>query len=154
VTTAALVAGALVGVALAAGVGRLLASSRGQGTFEVPRLPVWLLWLGLTLVLLVGFWALEGVELIFEPSHGVSAVARVFADGGLWAVPAAIFVAGLMALLACGGRALLRIVVRRRAVGRVVRVPGPRPLAQPVVLPRRPMAGGVAGRAPPALVAA
>jgi hypothetical protein len=154
VTTAALVAGALVGLALAAGVVRLLASFRQQGTFEVPRVPVWLLWLGLTLVLLVGFWALEGVELIFEPSRGTSAVARVFADGGLWAVPAAMFVAGLMALLMCGGRALLRVVVRRRAFGRVGTVPGPRRLVQRVLLPRRPMAGRVAGRAPPSLVAA
>jgi hypothetical protein len=115
---------------------------------------VWLFWLGLSLVLLVGFWALEGVELIFEPSRGTSPVARVFAEGGLWAVPAAMFVAALMALVVCGGRALLEFVVRRRALGPVGTVPAPRHPVQPVLLPRRPMAGTVAGRAPPALVEA
>jgi hypothetical protein len=153
VTTAALIAGGLVGLALAAGVGRLLATFRGQRTFEVPRIPVWMLWLGLAVLLLVGFWALEGIELIFESSRGTSAVARVFADGGLWAVPAAMFVAALMALLVSGGRALLGIVVRRRTLRRVGTVPGPHPPVQRALLPRRPMAGRVAGRAPPALVA-
>jgi hypothetical protein len=154
VTTAAVVTGALVGLAMAVGVVRLLATSRGQGSLAVPRVPVWLLWLGLTLLLLVGFWALEGVELIFEPSHGISAGARVFADGGLWAVPAAMFVAALMALLVLGGRVLLRIVVRRRTLRPVDRVPGPRPLVQRVLFSVRPMAGRVAGRAPPALIPA
>ena len=56
VTTAAVVTGALVGLAMAVGVVRLLATSRGQGSLAVPRVPVWLLWLGLTLLLLVGFW--------------------------------------------------------------------------------------------------
>ena len=152
VGSAALVAGALVGVALAAGVVRLLATSRGQGLPEVPRVPVWLLWLGLTLLLLLGFWALEGFELIFEPSRGISASARVFADGGLWAVPAAMFVAALMVLAVRGGRVLFRIAVRRRALAPIGTVSRQCPLVQLVLLPRRPMAGRVAGRAPPPLV--
>jgi hypothetical protein len=148
VTAATAISGALVAVALGLGVLRLLATRRGRARVEIARAPLWLLWLGLTLVLFAGFCALEVSEMVFEPGRAAG-VAAIFGSGGWWAVPAAAFVAGLMALLVRGGRALLVVVARRRLSRRAtVRTACNRALHR-AVLVRRPMASCAAGRAPP-----
>jgi hypothetical protein len=77
----------------------------------------------------------------------------VLADGGLWALPASIAVAGLLVLTVAGGRALVARVARLRREPRAIA--GGRE-SQPVV--RRvcvalarltPLASASAGRAPP-----
>ena len=148
VGTASVIAGTLVGIALAVAALRLAASSRGRVDLEIVRLPPWLLWLGLMLLLLAGFCALELLEIAFEP-HRTVGVVSIVAGGGWWALPAAAFVAAVMALLVYGGRALLLIAARGRAIRRA----GDsrrrrRAVARPARL-RRPMASGAAGRAPP-----
>lgn len=148
VATAALAAAGLVLVSLGVGLTRLVAASRGRGTHVVSRAPLWLLWLGLTVLLVVGFCGLEGLEMVVEPHHAAG-LTGVFGHGGLWSVPAATLVGAVMALLAHGGRALLVIVARRRSA-RIVTATGSWPAVSPAwAAPRGPMATCAAGRAPP-----
>ncbi|HLY50153.1 MAG TPA: hypothetical protein VKR21_13245 [Solirubrobacteraceae bacterium] len=149
VGVAAIVAVASGALSLAFGLLRLVAAWRGDSEPRPTALPAWLLWLGTTLALLVGFCALEGIEIVFEPHH-VGGVVGLFGQGGWWAVPAAAFVGALITLLMRGGRALLVIVARGRDARR------PRTTASwhrrrawraPM---RPPMASCAAGRAPPA----
>jgi hypothetical protein len=149
VAAATVVAAILVIIALGVGLGRLLAASRGSGHPQLARVPVWLLWVGLTLVLFAGFCALEALEVVFEPEHEAGLVG-MFGDGGLWAVPAAALVAGLMALLVHGGRALLVLATRQRTGLRAAVTPARHPGPTRTVQPHRPMADCAAGRAPPA----
>ena len=148
VTSATVVAGALVAISLGFGVLRLVAIWRGRAHVEIVRAPLWLLWLGLTVVLLAGFCALEGLEMLFEP-HRAAAIAEVFGSGGWWALPAAAFIAVLMALLVHGGRALMVVAARRRCVGRATVSSARHRALHRAVLPYRPMASCAAGRAPP-----
>lgn len=149
VATAAIVAGVLVFVSLAVGLMTLLAASRGRETRMVARVPLWLLWLALTLLLLVGFCALEGLEMALEPHHAAG-LTGILGHGGFWSLPAAALVGALMALLVHGGRALL-VIASRNPRGRVPRPrsswPGRSPAGAP---PCGPMASCAAGRAPPA----
>jgi hypothetical protein len=148
VATAAVVAGALVFVSLSVGLMRLVTASRGRGSLMAARAPLWMLWLGLTLLLFVGFCALEGLEIALEPHHAAG-LTGVFGHGGFWSLPAAALVAAVMALLVHGGRALLVIAARHRC-GRVTRSSGSWPARAPAGAPPcGPMASCAAGRAPP-----
>jgi hypothetical protein len=147
VAAAALITGALV--AVSAGVGLIrLAASRGRGRAESWRAPLWLRWLALTVLLLVGFCAVEGLEMAFEPHHAGGFVG-IFGDGGLWALPAAAFVGAVMTLLWRGGQALLARAARRRVSHRVNLLSPRRRAASRSSPPPRPMATCAAGRAPP-----
>ena len=151
VTTAAVIAGTLVAISLGAGILILVAVSRSRGHPRMSTAPLWLVWLTVTLLLVAGFCALEALEITFEPEHAGS-VASIFGDGGWWALPAAMSVAGLMALLVRGGRVLLVIAARTRVAGRTRTVGSGRPrLTQCSALPG-PMASCAAGRAPPLTV--
>jgi hypothetical protein len=148
VASATVVAGVLVAISLAFGVLRLVAIWRGRAHVEIVRAPLWLVWLGLTVVLLAGFCVLEGLEMLFEP-HRTAGISDIFGSGGWWALPAAALVAALMASLVHGGRALLVVAARRRLPRRsVVSTARPRALSR-VVSSHRPMATCAAGRAPP-----
>jgi hypothetical protein len=147
VATAALVAGALV--VISAGVTLIrLAASRGRETPQSSGAPLCLVWLGLTLVLLAGFCALEGLEMAFEPYHAGGFVG-IFGEGGLWALPAAAFVGAVMALLVRGGQALLWLAARRLVRQRVSLLWPVRRAGSRGSQPHRPMATCAAGRAPP-----
>jgi hypothetical protein len=147
VATAAVVAGVLLFVSLTVGLMRLVAASRGRALMAA-RAPLWLLWLALTLLLVVGFCALEALEMALEPHHAAG-LTGMFGHGGFWSLPAAAFVGAVMALLVHGGRALLGIAARHRC-GRVTRSTGSWPARAPVGAPAcGPMASCAAGRAPP-----
>jgi hypothetical protein len=152
IATAAVIGGMLVMLSLGLGALRLLATSRGRRRTEteIGQAPLWVLWLGLTALLLVGFCALEGLEMVFEPGHA-DGIASIFGSGGWWALPAAAFVGAVMALLIRGGRVLLVIAGRARRSTRVRADAARRRPTLGAVLPLRPMATCAAGRAPPAL---
>lgn len=147
VAAAPLIAGVLV--LISAGVGLIrLAASRGRGSPEGARAPLWLRWLWFTVLLLVGFCALEGLEMAFEPHHAGGFVG-IFGDGGLWALPAAAFVGAVMTLLWRGGRALLALAARQQVSHRASLLSPRRRAASRSTPPPRPMASCAAGRAPP-----
>jgi hypothetical protein len=143
-------------LALAFGVGGLVArvarawqsgeSERGSGQ----RLVVlWALAAAGLFSIYVGQELLEGLLATGHPQG----LAGILGDGGLWALPAAIAVGGLLALLVRGGLALMERVARLRRERRPI-APARRPKnairPAPVVLPRlAPLACASAGRAPP-----
>lgn len=151
-STASLVAGVLVAIlASAVGVG-LIRATRGV---VPPRPPVrrpWQSWLCWTVVLTLGFCAVEGLEMVFESEHA-DGFAGVFGSGGWWAIPAAVAVGAVLTILRRGARALVHFVALRS--GRP-RDRGRRSIASTHPLPRQrrarpaPLAGRAAGRAPPA----
>jgi hypothetical protein len=148
VAAATVISGTLVGIALGLAVLRLLATWRGRAHVEVVRAPLWLLWLSLTFVLVAGFCALEGLEVLLEPHRGAG-MSAIFGSGGWWALPAAAFVAAVMVLLVHGGRALLVVAGRRRLLRRERRSAADLRAFRRDVRPHRPMASCAAGRAPP-----
>jgi hypothetical protein len=148
VTTATVIAGTLLAISLAFGVLRLVAARRGRSHVEIVNAPLWLLWLGLTLLLVAGFCALEGLEMAFEPQHPAG-LAAIWGSGGWWAMPAAALVAGLIALLAHGGRALLAIAARRPPLQRAGGCTARQRAFHRDLRLHRPMATCAAGRAPP-----
>jgi hypothetical protein len=99
------------------------------------------------------YLAQESLEALLATGHP-HAFAAILGHGGLWALPAAIVIGALLALVVRGGRAIVRRVAR---IGRR-RLPvgterAPKRLFRPdsVALPRlTPLAGACAGRAPPA----
>ncbi|HEY0343672.1 MAG TPA: hypothetical protein VGC59_03430 [Solirubrobacteraceae bacterium] len=99
----------------------------------------------------------EFLEGLFATGHP-QGLAGILGDGGLWALPAAIAVGGLLALLIRGGRALVARVARlRRERPRIETAPTPARVVRPssLVLPRlAPLASACAGRAPPVLPSA
>lgn len=143
-------------LAVALGLGRLLVRlARAWRSGEADRAA------GRCLVVL---WALASVGLFSiyvgqESLEGLLAtghpqgLAGILGDGGLWALPAAIAVGGLLALVVRGGQALVARVARlRREPSRTVSGRALRPVVCPpaVALPRlAPLAGAFAGRAPP-----
>jgi hypothetical protein len=94
----------------------------------------------------------ESLEALFATGHP-QGLAAILGHGGLWALPAAIAVGGLLAVLVRGGRALVERVARLRRERRPIAPARPpknavRPAS--VVLPRpAPLACASAGRAPP-----
>jgi hypothetical protein len=95
----------------------------------------------------------EFLEGLFATGHP-QGLAGILGDGGLWALPAAIAVGGLLALLVRGGRALVERVARLRRERAIAPAPARTPkraARRPaLVLPRlAPLACASAGRAPP-----
>jgi hypothetical protein len=148
-------------LALAFGVGGLVArvarawqsgeSERGSGQ----RLVVlWALAAAGLFSIYVGQEFLEGLLATGHPEG----LAGILGDGGLWALPAAIAIGGLLALLVRGGRALVeRVAQLRRERRPIAPARAPKNAIRPasVVLPRlAPLACASAGRAPPVLLSA
>jgi hypothetical protein len=146
----------LVVLAAALGAGGWLARlagawrSGGSGRDERGRgLPA--LWALAAAALLCIYVGQESLEALFATGHP-HGLAGILGHGGLWALPAAIVIGGLLALTVHGGRALIAHVARIRRPPRRAVDSAPRRGAHPapVALPRlAPLAGGRAGRAPP-----
>jgi hypothetical protein len=141
-------------VAVATGAGGLLvrlARAWRSGESERGRClaALWALTSAALFSIYVGQEFLEG---LLAGSHP-QGLAGILGDGGLWALPAAIAVGGLLALLVRGGRALVARVARLgRRRPRVAAARAPKDAVRParVALPRlAPLAGASAGRAPP-----
>ena len=94
----------------------------------------------------------ESLEALLAAGHP-QGPAAILGDGGLWAVPAAIVIGGLLALVVREGRALVGRVARLgRRRSPLARERAPRLVRRPaaVALPRvAPLARACAGRAPP-----
>jgi hypothetical protein len=147
----------LVVLAAALGAGGWLARlarawHRGESDGERGR-GLAVLWALAAAALLCIYAGQESLEALFATGHP-HGLAGILGHGGLWALPAAIVLGGALALVVRGGEALVAHVVRMhrpRPLRAAVRAP--RRAARPasVALPRlEPLAGGRAGRAPPA----
>jgi hypothetical protein len=144
----------LVAMALGGFVGRLAQAWR-TGRHET-RSPVSLrrAWLGATAALIVIYATQEFLEGLLESGHPAGLVG-IFGHGGWWAIPAAVAVGGLLALLIRGGRAALALAARlaRPLAPRVSRIARALPRPRSVVLRRvSVLAARAAGRAPPSLL--
>ncbi len=106
-------------------------------------------WLATALTLVAIYMAQELLEGLLAAGHPPGP-AGVFGDGGWLAVPAALFVAAVVALLMWVGAAIVaRVAARRSPGGRrvdVLRLPARRRF---VPVPVAALAGCAAGRAPP-----
>jgi uncharacterized membrane protein YidH (DUF202 family) len=149
----------LVAMLVAIGVGLFLAElakarrygSRVSGRRSTPTFAA--LWLLAAISLLVIYACQESLEGLLASGHP-GGLAGVFGDGGLWAIPLSALGGALVALSLRATEAALDWAAERDAPA----LDSPRPAAFPrplEVLPAlcRPMAGSVAGRAPPAAVA-
>lgn len=139
-------------LAAGAGVGALL--SRAAAAWRAPHgkataaQALLKLWLSASAALLVIYAAQELAEGWLATGHATG-LGAPFAGGGFWAVPAALWVGGLVALLLRGAQAVIARLARRRrspAPRRTTRTRRPRPVARRVAAP---LATGAAGRAPP-----
>ncbi|HEY5197467.1 MAG TPA: hypothetical protein VIJ51_10625 [Solirubrobacteraceae bacterium] len=151
VGSGALVAGLLLVVPISALVIGVRRARRGLPGGRLSALAPWQSWLAWSLLLIAGFVALEGIEMIFESEHP-DGFAGVFGGGGWWAAPAAGAVAALFTLLRRGARALVRRVARRwceRPLRAATSVSLPRAAGRGRRPRPAPLAGRAAGRAPP-----
>jgi hypothetical protein len=152
VGTASMLAGLLLVPPAAGLIVGVLRARRGRAGGTQSRLRPWQSWLVWTALLIVGFCALEGLEMLLESEHPDGFVG-VFGGGGWWALPAALGVAALFTLVTRGARALARRVARSHR-----RRPGwdaapmrrsTRPVRGGRRASRTPLASRAAGRAPP-----
>jgi hypothetical protein len=152
VGTASLAAGLLLAVPTVGVVAGVIRARRGAASSGPAALRPWQSWVVWTVLLTLGFCALEGLEMVFESEHA-DGFAGVFGSGGWWAVPAAVAVAGVLTLLRRGARSLVRLAALRdgrrrdRASGSIAST---HPAVQRHRRTRpRPLASRAAGRAPP-----
>ena len=142
-----------LGVAFGAFLGRLAEAWRDDAGEPSPRRRLAGLWLVAAAGLLGVYAAQEWLEGLFATGHPTG-LQGIFGGGGLWAIPSALAVGGVLALLVRGARALLDRVAR---AGRTAPVAARAPLLTPgrrrpqAHRPRvAPLATAAAGRAPPA----
>jgi hypothetical protein len=140
-------------VLLALGVGRLLLAFRralrSATAGSVP--PFGLLWLAAICALLTVYCSQELLEGLLSTGHpdGFAALA---VNGGWSAIPLAIALGGVVALLLRGAAAAEALVAargRRRVCPDGARSPRMRPPGDARLIPRAPLATHLAGRAPP-----
>ncbi len=143
----------LLAMSAGAFVGRLAQTWQGAGGAEPQRrrhhrlLWAWLAVAGALIIVYSGQELLEGM---FAPGHPGGLVG-VFGDGGLWAIPSALAVGALLALLLRGAEAALALAARARPAFRAScersrALPRPRNVR---LSPPAPLASAAAGRAPP-----
>jgi apolipoprotein N-acyltransferase len=129
-----------------------LARRWAEGTGDAPaRHPLLRTWLLAAVALVLVYTGQELLEGLFATGHPGGLVG-IFGDGGLWAVPAAIGVGGIVALALHGGTAVvaaLRPGRRRIALPRAPLALCVARAAAPFVALPRPLARAAAGRAPP-----
>jgi len=108
------------------------------------------LWLTASAALILIYAGQEALEGLLSSGHA-EGIAGIFGDGGWWAVPAALAVAGGLMLLIHGGRAAIRLAARLggRRARRHATSSAPRPAAV-LIVPASPLARCAPGRAPPA----
>ena len=117
-----------------------------RGASRRSLLALWLMAAGALTAIYVGQ---ESVEGLLSPGHA-SGLQGVFGSGGWLAIPAAVAIGGLVALVAVGAFELVAAVARRAGGHR--RRANTRTLSRPAaaLLPRlSPLASSHAGRAPP-----
>jgi hypothetical protein len=135
---------------LGAFLGRLARAWR-SGEAEGPqRRGVVGVWLAATVSLVLIYAGQEFLEGLFATGHPAGLVG-IFGDGGLWALPVAAAVGGVLALLVRGERAALALAARlgrSRPRTRHTSVPV-HSSAAPALIPPSPLAVCSAGRAPP-----
>ncbi len=152
VGTASGLAGLLLLLAAAGLLGALARARSGQADGGANGLGPWRSLIAWTVLLTLGFVAVEAIEMVFESAHPAG-LNGILGSGGWWALPASAIVAGLFTLLRRGARALVRRASRRRGRGRNPDVAA-RPSARQSQRSRRPrrtpLGGRAAGRAPPA----
>lgn len=153
VGTASLLAGLLLVLPAVGLVVGVVGARRGRAGGRQPALGPCQAWLVWTALLIVGFCAVECLEMVFESEHATGLLG-VFGDGGWWALPTAVGVAALFTAVTRGARALVRRVARsRRGRPRWDSSAAPRPSRRRVGSGWRagqtPLAGRAAGRAPP-----
>ena len=138
--------------ALGAFLGRLARAWRlGEAEEHSAASPLVLVWLTAAAALMALYTGQELLEGLLASGHPPGLIG-VFGDGGWWAIPAALFVGGLITLALRGARVAIRFVVALRAKAPVLtrrrsfasRAPGSLLLA-----PLQPMAAAAPGRAPP-----
>jgi hypothetical protein len=143
----------LVAVAAGAFLGRL-ARARASGCDSGERAGLLRVWLGGSVALVAIYAFQELLEGLLATGHPAG-VAGILGAGGWWSIPAALVVAGALALLLRGADGLVEACARRHS-GRA-RVPqtAARSRRRPVDWQRRrtaPLALARAGRAPPAVI--
>jgi hypothetical protein len=131
-------------------VARLGRTWRSGETEHSPQRRFLGLWLAASAALVLIYAGQEFLEGLLATGHPAGLVG-VFGDGGLWAVPAALAVGAVFALVVRGGRAALALAARlsRRATHRRVRLAPAYPPSAPLLIPPSPLAACSAGRAPP-----
>lgn len=108
------------------------------------------LWLAASVGLVAIYGGQELLEGFFATGHPEGLVG-IFGGGGLWALPAAVLVGGLLALALRGAAALIARVAARSRPRRSTPADAPvRPRRAPQRRARPPLASAAAGRAPPA----
>lgn len=134
--------------ALLAQLSRAWRSGRAGGPRGRRLLPLWAL---AALGLLLLYSGQELLEGLFATGHPAG-LTGIFGDGGVWAIPAALAVGGVLALAVRGGRAAVRWLATRRTARLVVRLfEALRITGSEPDWPRcAPLADRAAGRAPPA----
>jgi hypothetical protein len=146
---AVLIACALVALVLAEFAARAVVAARRGGPKAPP--PAGIRWLAVSGLLLAIFSAQEVAEQALTHGH-VEFAHSVLADGGWTALPVALAIGAVIALLLRGARALLALVTRRRSTPRRPPEPSGRRLS-PRLRPLVPaIACNLAGRGPPSVV--
>jgi hypothetical protein len=144
-----------IAVITAAGAGLFatrLAHARRGGGLDDRAYAFRAVWLS-TSALLVAIYALqEALEELFASGHPAG-LTGIFGHGGWWAIPVAVAVAFVVALLLRAGAALVRRAAQRAPQCRPAATV-PRLSAAVLVPRRRPLAAAAAGRAPPRLLVA
>jgi hypothetical protein len=107
-------------------------------------------WLAATVALVLIYASQEFLEGLFASGHP-DGLAAIFGDGGLWALPAAVAVGAVLALMVRGAEAAVALAARlgskRPALARATAV-AVRP-GQVVLVPASPLAACAPSRAPP-----
>lgn len=141
----------LCAAALGAFLGRLARAWRlGEPETRSTSSPV-VVWLVAAAGLVTLYTGQELLEGLLAAGHPPGLIG-VFGDGGWWAIPAALFVAGLLTLGLRGAGAAVRFVASRRVRSAGSRRLPPSSTRAPAVLlrpPLAPMAAAAPGRAPP-----
>ena len=141
----------LCAAALGAFLGRLARAWRlGEAEEHSAASPL-VVWVAAAAGLIALYTGQELLEGLLASGHPPGLIG-VFGDGGWWALPAALFVGGLLTLALRGARVAIRFVaaLRAKALAPVRRTPsGARAPAISLLAPLRPMAAAAPGRAPP-----
>jgi len=141
----------LLAATLGAFLGRLARAWRLGEAEDHSAASPFVVWLAAAMGLVAIYTGQELLEGLLASGHPPGLVG-VFGDGGWWAIPAALFVGGLLTLALRGAGTVIRFVAGLRARRTGGRRRAPSSNRAPFVLllaPRAPMAAAAPGRAPP-----
>ncbi len=141
----------LCAAALGAFLGRLARAWRLGEAEDHPTASPLVVWVVAAAGLVALYTGQELLEGLLASGHPPGLIG-VFGDGGWWAIPAALFVGGLLTLALRGARVAIRFVATLRAKTAVPArrtQSGSRTPAGLFLAPLQPMAAAAPGRAPP-----